>query len=488
MAESHACESSQENVDNNEVLNDNTDYLITCLAYNHSKSVFKWLGNFEELKLFCAKHLEIDLTTCSVNHNERSKSLKSNSSTIVLFNTGTLQLQGGSAQTVKVKLHSILESNSNTGNQKNQDDRDLKEDSQSDSDESDSDDDDDLDRVKAELKNLKSEISFIKNIITANQERDASKNDPINQENQSLKVKNETLLKENEHLRYIITMHKDEISKLQKDNESILRTMALLSNNPHGLHSNQCVSDPFNNGGPSKLTIDLTNDSQQMNNPEPKISSKKKAKKKNKQATNQTESSNLHVNHQRDVNQTLIQPGSATNDRLKISKPQIVIAGDSMIKDLRGYRMSKAANVKVYPFTGSTTGDLVDHIKPLLRRKPPMDKLILHIGTNSLIEHTGKPIAAADEIVDLVRDISVNHPNIDIAVSSIVSRADHQVLNAMIPTVNKTLQKFCRQNGWAFIDNSSLNSEHLNGSKLHLNKSGTALLAKHFISFLRGEN
>lgn len=89
--------------------------------------------------------------------------------------------------------------------------------------------------------------------------------------------------------------------------------------------------------------------------------------------------------------------------------------------------------------------------------------------------------------MDLAREVSSKHPDIEIAVSSIVCRADDENLNSMIPTVNKTLQKFCRQNGWAFIDNSSLNSEHLNLSKLHLNRTGTTMLASHFISFIRGE-
>ena len=37
-----------------------------------------------------------------------------------------------------------------------------------------------------------------------------------------------------------------------------------------------------------------------------------------------------------------------------------------------------------------------------------------------------------------------------------------------------------------FIDNSSLDKTSLNGSKLHLNAKGSAILASHFISFIKG--
>ena len=89
--------------------------------------------------------------------------------------------------------------------------------------------------------------------------------------------------------------------------------------------------------------------------------------------------------------------------------------------------------------------------------------------------------------MDLARRVSFQQPDIEIAISSVVSRTDDGELDQMIPDVNKILQKFCRQNDWNFIDNSGINADHLNRSKLHLNKSGSALLARHFISFVRGE-
>ena len=54
-----------------------------------------------------------------------------------------------------------------------------------------------------------------------------------------------------------------------------------------------------------------------------------------------------------------------------------------MIKYLRrGNLSSKNKDVKVDAHSGSTTVDMLDYIKPIVRRKP--DVLVIHTGTNDL--------------------------------------------------------------------------------------------------------
>ena len=54
-----------------------------------------------------------------------------------------------------------------------------------------------------------------------------------------------------------------------------------------------------------------------------------------------------------------------------------------MIKHMNGYKLPKAnTQVRVSSFPGSTTHDMVDYIKPILRKEP--SKLVLHVGTNNL--------------------------------------------------------------------------------------------------------
>ena len=66
------------------------------------------------------------------------------------------------------------------------------------------------------------------------------------------------------------------------------------------------------------------------------------------------------------------------------NKPTIVIAGNSIIKDIKGWLMSRNQRVKISSFPGASTEDMKDFLTPLLRKKP--DELIIHIGTNNLQE------------------------------------------------------------------------------------------------------
>ena len=65
-----------------------------------------------------------------------------------------------------------------------------------------------------------------------------------------------------------------------------------------------------------------------------------------------------------------------------------------------------------------------DHIKPLLRRNP--DKIILHVGTNSL-SSSNSPRECAEEVVDLAKSVSSESP-VMITISSLIGRSDDETL------------------------------------------------------------
>ena len=95
-------------------------------------------------------------------------------------------------------------------------------------------------------------------------------------------------------------------------------------------------------------------------------------------------------------------PKSETERQRHKTKPyRKDIAGDSMLKHLKAYKMSRNNNkVKVSTFPGCTTKDMRDHIKPIIRKNPK--QLIVHVGTNSLRD-SENPTACAEEIIDLTR-------------------------------------------------------------------------------------
>ncbi|XP_068690665.1 ELKS/Rab6-interacting/CAST family member 1-like [Montipora foliosa] len=121
--------------------------------------------------------------------------------------------------------------------------------------------------------------------------------------------------------------------------------------------------------------------------------------------------------------ETEIQRGQITNN----TRHTTIIAGDSILKNLRSHKMSKVSQGKVYTFSGCTTKDLCDNVKPILRKKP--DRLIIHVGTNSLRESLS-PTACAQEIIELARSAKNSSPDTDIVISYLIARSDDSELSS----------------------------------------------------------
>ena len=95
-------------------------------------------------------------------------------------------------------------------------------------------------------------------------------------------------------------------------------------------------------------------------------------------------------------------------------KPKIFLVGDSMVRDIKGWLLSRNKTVKVRGFPGSTTEDMESFLIPLLKRKP--DQILLHVGTNDLKSYS--PQQVADKILDLTK--LVNSYAIRCSVSEII--------------------------------------------------------------------
>ena len=53
----------------------------------------------------------------------------------------------------------------------------------------------------------------------------------------------------------------------------------------------------------------------------------------------------------------------------KKHKPKVIIAGDSIVKDMKGFMMSRSKLVKVHSFSGANTTDMESFLVPLLNKK-----------------------------------------------------------------------------------------------------------------------
>ena len=115
--------------------------------------------------------------------------------------------------------------------------------------------------------------------------------------------------------------------------------------------------------------------------------------------------------------------GSEALATKRTSKHVTYILGDSLVKDVKGWKIQeKLVNkqqVIVKSFSGAKTECMSEYVKPTLKRNP--DRIILHTGTNDLsTDSTDKELATS--IINLVTDISASCPSI--SVSGIVPRAD----------------------------------------------------------------
>ncbi|CAB4009125.1 Scavenger receptor cysteine-rich type 1 M130 [Paramuricea clavata] len=163
------------------------------------------------------------------------------------------------------------------------------------------------------------------------------------------------------------------------------------------------------------------------------------------------------------------------------SKKVTVVAGDSILKHVEGWRLSNASNhAVVKSFSGATTSDMEDYLRPVLRKEP--NKIILHIGTNDINYQTAQTVA--EGVLNLGIQITQDSPTTDIVISGILPRTDKPNLMSKVNQANRLIKAFCIEKNWAFLDHESFNSTCLNSRGLHLNRKGTSILARNISKYI----
>ena len=150
-----------------------------------------------------------------------------------------------------------------------------------------------------------------------------------------------------------------------------------------------------------------------------------------------------------------------------------------MIKNIKGWEISKKlqnANVYVKHFSGAKVRCMKDYLNPSLKENP--DHFVLHVGTNDL-DSDRLPDLIAKSIVDVASSLKTDK---HVTISNI-TRNDRFIAKAN--EVNKCLTELCFERNFVLIDHSkTLKPQHLNGSKLHLNRRGTPILQNTFTKVL----
>ena len=113
---------------------------------------------------------------------------------------------------------------------------------------------------------------------------------------------------------------------------------------------------------------------------------------------------------------------------------------------------------------------------PLIERKP--DHIILNIGTNDLTGDT--PESIVEKILGLADMITSK--GIKCSVSQLIR--DDQLWYKGKP-VNQILSERLLKH-ISLFSNENITVNHLNGSRVHLNRRGVGALAYNFIRFMKG--
>ena len=172
-----------------------------------------------------------------------------------------------------------------------------------------------------------------------------------------------------------------------------------------------------------------------------------------------------------------------SNSRGKDNKTITSIVGDSMVKNVKGWKLRPRCNINeqihVYDFPGATTRDMNSYSKPIVDKNP--DNLILHCGTNELRTRKSE-VEISTEIITLAKSIEAR--GIHVIVSGLIARGDN--LEDKRLKTNFVLRDMCNEENLTFIDHENIQAErHLNRSRLHLNRFGDSVLADNFFNASR---
>ena len=108
--------------------------------------------------------------------------------------------------------------------------------------------------------------------------------------------------------------------------------------------------------------------------------------------------------------------------------------------------------------------------------------MVTHTGTNDL-QNNCNIVKKTKKLVSAVKEVDKDN-FIKIAFSSIINGEDEDNKDK-INDVNNKLKNYCNSAGMDFLDISNVDGSCLNRGKLHLNRKGTAALAKNFCKFVR---
>ena len=156
------------------------------------------------------------------------------------------------------------------------------------------------------------------------------------------------------------------------------------------------------------------------------------------------------------------------------STKQVYIVGDIIVKHASRYDISRKLKTLKYLSVPPMVQQL-DHMKSVSRDNT--DPIVIPIGNND-VSSNKTPETIAKSILDLAT--SSKSTTCDISLSNILTKKDKHQQKAQ--EINSYLKELCKEFNIRHIDyEKSIKPQHLNKSRLHLNKRGTSILLINFM-------
>lgn len=487
--------------------NSNFAALVSKLSYLHTKDQFKWFGNFEELICLVKVLLETN-DTGEFSEDQTHKMLTFRVGDIIVkwySTTHTLQTQGSGFASLRTKLMKAYSSkdellalqvnNLNDSSVPSVELANSEEPAAAAAYDISSNESSPLAScgccftVNSDLKNLENQFNDFRKLILSklNMQAGLSHDERVQPEREAdvqqintLRQKNEDLSNEISILKELLREEEAKREKISEERDSYKTALQVLtkelntpeSNSPSSTHDqpDDNYVEPGKNRGPNNKSKKTKRDKgQRSNNQAPKTG-------QNIQQTpvNFTNRFAPLGHEDKDSNQNASSSDNSTNNFTT------VLVGDSIIKQIQGWKLGKKVGhrVVVKSFSGATTSDMKHYLKPTLEKNP--QQILLHVGTNDLRDQN--PNVVVDNVVELARKIE-SETSARIILSELVTRSDN-VSSDSVKTVNKKLKKFCNQNNWKLIQHQNITINDLNQSGLHLNNRGNNILFNNFVNCL----
>ena len=129
---------------------------------------------------------------------------------------------------------------------------------------------------------------------------------------------------------------------------------------------------------------------------------------------------------------------------------------------------------------GANSKQLDHYIIPTLVDDKP-DVVLLHIDTNDILSNANDT-ELANNIINIGLNCK-NHGVSKVFISFILVKKNPK-LNPVFHRVNNNLRELCEINGFLFINNDMITSNHLWRDDIHLQEIGTNILSRSFYQVL----